>query len=62
MGKTTKTFHTQKSNKLKVTPDTKIPKKYARLCKENEQKDTKTQQNQHFMIFGTTNALYMTQR
>ena len=62
MGKATKTFHSQKSNNLKVTLDTKIPKKQASFCKENEQKYTKTQQNQHFMFFGTTNALCMAQR
>jgi hypothetical protein len=62
MGKTTETSHTQKSNNRKVTLATKLPKKQTQNCKESVQKYAKTQQNQHFIVFGTTNALYMTQR
>lgn len=62
MGKTTKTGNTQKSNNLKVTLVTKKPKKRTTFCKESVQKYAKTQQNQHFIVFGTTNALYRPQR
>ena len=62
MGKTTETSYTQKSNNRKVTLATKLPKKQTKNCKESVQKYAKTQQNQHFIVFGTTNALYMTQR
>jgi hypothetical protein len=62
MGKATETGNTQKGNNLKVTLATKIPKKQTQYCKESVQKYAKTQQNQHFIVFGTTNALYTTQR
>lgn len=62
MGKKTETGHTQKSNNRKVTPVTKILDFECEYCKKSVQKFTKNQLNQHFSIFGTSNALYMAQR
>ncbi len=62
MGTTPETRHPQKSNRIKVTLVTNIHTKIHLNCKKSAQQSIKILIFQHIEKFGTTNALYMTQR